>query len=117
MNAVTVFARSIYPLLVLAETDGVQALADVPIQANLGDVDLCGTAHAALGRPVAGMLRTPFFLLTQAKRGVEGASPAPRLYAEMLAAALSNAREINLTTATLYGCYTIADNWTFVRGR
>lgn len=115
VNETTVFARSIYPLLVLAETEGVQALADVGIRAQIGDVELAGTADGAMGRAVAGELRAPFLLLVEAKRGIEGASPVAQLYAEMFAAVLSNARELGLTASALYGCYTIADNWTFVQ--
>lgn len=115
VNEATVFARSIYPLLVLAETEGVQALADVGIRAQVGDVELAGTADGAMGRAIDGELRAPFLLLVEAKRGVEGASPVAQLYAEMFAAALTNARECGLATTTLYGCYTIADDWTFVQ--
>lgn len=115
VNETTVFARSIYPLLVLAETEGVQALADVGIRAQIGDVELAGMADGAMGRAVAGELRAPFLLLVEAKRGVEGVSPVAQLYAEMFAAALSNARESGRAGTTLYGCYTIADNWTFVQ--
>jgi hypothetical protein len=113
----TVFARSIYPLLVLAEAEGVQALADVTITAHLGDVELAGTADGALGRPVAGELQAPFLVLVEAKRGVEGRSPVAQLYGELFAAALVNALATGRPSQMLYGCYTVADNWTFVQLR
>jgi hypothetical protein len=117
VNERTVFARSIYPLLILAEAEGVQALADVSIVARVGEVELSGTADGALGRAIAGELRSPFLVLVEAKRGVEGRSPVPQLYAELLAAAWVNARETGQPNQRLYGVYTVADNWTFVEMR
>ena len=114
VNEATVFARSVYPLLVLAETEGVQALAGVALLAQIGDVELAGVADGALGRPVAGELRAPFLVVVEAKRGVEGVSPVAQLYAELLAAAGLNAREAQRPSQRLYGCYTVADSWTFV---
>lgn len=60
VNEATVFARSIYPLLALAEAEGVQALAGVPLSAQAGGFELAGIADGALGRAVAGELRAPF---------------------------------------------------------
>ena len=91
-----------------------QALADVAILAHLGDVELAGTADGALGRPIAGPLEAPFLLLVEAKRGVAGASPVAQLYGELFAAALTNAQALGRQSLGLYGCYTIADTWTFV---
>lgn len=115
VNERTVFARAIFPLLVLAEAEGVQALADVNLIARVGETELCGTADGALGRAVAGELRAPFLVVVEAKRGVEGTSPVPQLYGEMLAAAALNVQETGCASQALYGCYTVADNWTFVR--
>lgn len=117
VNEVTVFARSIYPLLVLAEAEGVQALAAVPLTARIGDVELAGIADGAMGRAVAGELRAPFLVLVEAKRGVEGTIPVAQLYAELLAAACLNAQDTGRSSQLLYGCYTVADNWTFVEMR
>ncbi|MFT3770783.1 MAG: hypothetical protein QM820_35620 [Minicystis sp.] len=115
VNEATVFARAIFPLLVLAEAEGVQALADVPLTARIGEVELAGTADGALGRPLAGELRAPFLVVVEAKRGVEAASPVAQLYGELLAAASINAQETGRPSQRIYGCYTVADNWTFVR--
>ncbi|MEZ4300106.1 MAG: hypothetical protein R3B70_34480 [Polyangiaceae bacterium] len=117
VNEATVFARAIYPLLVLAECPGVQALAAVPIAAQVGEVELAGTADGAMGRAVAGELRAPFLVLVEAKRGVEGTTPVPQLYGELLAAACLNAQETGRSSQVLYGCYTVADDWTFVEMR
>ncbi len=114
VNERTVFARAIYPLLVLAEAEGVQALADVPLFARIGDTELAGLADGALGRPVAGELRAPFLIVVEAKRGIEGTSPVPQLYGEMLAAACANAGETGRPEQRMYGAFTVADNWTFV---
>jgi hypothetical protein len=115
VNETTVFARAIFPLLVLAEVEGVQALADVPLKAHIGDVEIAGVADGALGRPFAGELLAPFMIMIEAKRGVEGTIPVLQLYGEMLAAACLNAIETGRPTQSIYGCYTVADDWTFVR--
>lgn len=114
VNEATVFARSVYPLLVLAEAEGVQALACVSLSARVGDFELVGTADGALGRPVAGELRAPFLVVVEAMRGVEGVSPVAQLYAELLAAARLNANERGGAEQKLFGAYTVADSWTFV---
>jgi hypothetical protein len=114
VNDATVFARSIYPLLVLAERDGAQALAGVSLAASVGDVELVGVADGAIGRPFAGEVKAPFLVVVEAKRGVEGINPVAQLYAELLTAALLNAQETGRASQRLYGCYTVADSWTFV---
>src|SRR5580700_832893 len=40
VNEATVWARAIFPLLALAETEGVEAQADVPLTARIGEVEL-----------------------------------------------------------------------------
>ncbi len=114
VNEATVFARSVYPMLVLAEAEGVQALAGVPLSAQVGDFELAGIADGALGRPHAGELRSPFLVVVEAKRGIDGVTPVAQLYAELLVAARLNAMETKRPSQHLFGCYTIADNWTFV---
>jgi hypothetical protein len=114
VNEATVFARSIFPLLVLAEVEGVQAMADVAMSAQIGEVELAGTADGAIGRPIAGEIHAPFLVVVEAKRGVESVSPVAQLYGELLAAARLNAKETGASAQRLYGCYTVADNWTFI---
>jgi hypothetical protein len=115
VNEATVWGRAIFPLLWLAEAKGVQVQAEVPLVARIGDVELAGCADGAFGTPFAGELRAPFLIVVEAKRGVEGYNPVLQLYGEILAAACLNAQESGRPTQRLYGCYTVGDNWTFVR--
>jgi hypothetical protein len=115
VNEATVWGRAIFPLLLLAEAEGVEAQADVPLVARVGEVELAGSADGAIGTPVAEKLRAPFLIVVEAKRGIEGQSPVLQLYGEMLAGACLNAHENGQPTQRMYGCYTVADDWTFVR--
>ncbi len=116
VNEATVWGRAIFPLLCLAEVEGVEAQADVPLTARLGEVELVGSADGAFGTPfVNGGLRAPFLIVVEAKKGVEGSSPVMQLYGEILAAAWLNLQESGRPAQRLYGCYTVADTWTFVR--
>jgi hypothetical protein len=115
VNEATVWARAIFPLLTLAETEGVEAQADVPLTARLGEVELTGNADGALGSPSDGDLDAPFLIVVEAKRGVEGHNPVTQLYAEMLAAACLNARAYGQSAQRIHGVYTIGATWTMVR--
>ena len=115
VNEATVWGRAIFPLLWLAETEGVVAQADVPLVARIGDVELAGSADGAFGTPIAGELSAPFLIVVEAKRGVEGYNPVMQLYGELLAAACLNARETGEVSQRIYGCFTVAATWTFVR--
>jgi hypothetical protein len=116
VNEATVWSRAIFPLLSLAETEDVVAQADVPLIARIGDVELAGSADGAFGTPVSGDLVAPFLIVVEAKRGVENARPVVQLYGEILAAAWLNARqEENRAAQRIWGMYTVADDWTFVR--
>jgi hypothetical protein len=88
----------------------------VPLSARLGDVELTGHADGALGSPSDGDLDTPFLIVVEAKRGVEGKSPVTQLYAELLAAALMNAQRDGRNHQRIHGAYTIGATWTLVRG-
>ena len=115
INEATVWSRAIYPLLSLAETDDLVAQSDVLLTARIGDVELAGSADGAFGTPVSGALEAPFLIVVEAKRGVEGTNPVAQLHGEILAAACLNARASGGAAQRLYGCFTVADNWTFVR--
>ena len=115
VNEATVWSRAIYPLLSLAETEDSVAQADVPLVGRIGDVELAGSADGALGTPASGDLDAPFLVVVEAKRGVEGSNPVVQLYGEMLAAACLNAKAGKQTALRIYGCFTVADDWTFVR--
>lgn len=115
VNEATVWSRAIFPLLCLAETERIVAQAEVPLSARIGEVELAGTADGAFGTPAAGELLAPFLIVIEAKRGVEASNPATQLYGEILAAACQNAKATARSSQRLYGCFTVADDWTFVR--
>lgn len=115
VNEATIWSRVIYPLLVLAERDGVQAWSQVPLAATVADTELQGVVDGAFGRPIAGVLETPWLLVVEAKRGVEGASPRVQLYGELLAAAALNHKRRPSAVHRLDGCTTVADTFTFLR--
>ncbi len=115
VNEATVWARVVYPLLVLAERDGVQAWSQVPLATTLADAELIGVVDGAFGRPVAGVLEAPWLLVVEAKRGVDATSPRVQLYGELLVSAALNHRRSPRAVHTLDGCTTVADTFTFVR--
>jgi len=109
--------RAIYPLLVLAESREVQAFAQVPLEARFARFELTGTLDGALATSLSGTVEAPFLVVVvEAKRGLEAVNPQWQLYGEMLAAMVANAGPSRASHAVMYGCYTISDTWTFVRG-
>ncbi|TVP68098.1 MAG: hypothetical protein EA342_07150 [Leptolyngbya sp. LCM1.Bin17] len=117
MNEATVWARAIYPLLMLAEQDVVRAWAQVPLRAAYPTFDISGVADGVLGKGLAGELEAPYLVVVEAKRGIEAQNPQYQLYGEMLAAAKMNWALDGQDTQIIFGCYTVADVWTFVRGQ
>lgn len=124
MNEATLWARAIYPLLVLAEQGYVQAWTGIPLKATYLTFQLEGEADGALAPAAAGKPQEPYLIVHEAKRGVNASDPQIQLYGEMLAAAWLNwkggANPQSGTTPTapqeIFGCYTVSENWTFVRG-
>lgn len=114
-NEATLWSRAIFPLLYLAETEHIVAQAEVALTARIADVELSGTADGAFGTPLSGELRAPFLIIVEAKRGVEAQNPVAQLYGEILAAGCLNHQENGRPEQRIYGCYTVGDNWTFVR--
>ena len=114
MNEATIWARAIYPLLMLAERNNIQAWAEVPLKAKFPHFELTGIVDGVLGKCVAGEISIPYLVVVEAKRGLEAKNPRFQLYGEMLAAAWSNWRESSQIKQQIFGCYTISDNWTFV---
>ena len=55
--------------------------------------------------------------MVETKRGVENANPIFQLYGQLLAAARINWENDGNDPQEIFGCYTIADSWTFVRGQ
>lgn len=117
MNEATVWARIIYPLLMLAEQDSIRAWAQVPLRAVYPSFELFGVADGVLGTGITGDLEAPYLVVVEAKRGIEAKNPQYQLYGEMLAAARMNWELDGHEPQTIFGCYTIADVWTFSRGQ
>jgi hypothetical protein len=115
-NEATVWARAIYPLLVLAEREGILAFSGVPLYASFDDVELRGEADGALAASVDEEPAAPYLVVIEAKRGVTATDPMPQLLGAMLCAARLNERS-GRPAEEIFGCYTIADIWTFVRCR
>jgi len=114
MNEATIWARAIYPLLMLAERGNIQAWAEVPLKAQFPHFELAGIVDGVLGKCVAGEISVPYLVVVEAKRGLEAKNPRFQLYGEMLAAAWSNWHKSPQAEQNIFGCYTISDNWTFV---
>lgn len=116
MNEATIWARAIYPLLMLAERGPIQAWAQTPLRAAYPRFELEGTVDGVLGNCVSGTIETPYLIVVEAKRGLEAQNPQAQLYGEMLAAARLNQQESGQAEQEIFGCYTISDTWTFVYG-
>ena len=116
MNEATLWARAIYPMLVLAEREHIQAWSGVPLKATYLTFELEGEVDGVLAPALGGRIRPPYLIVHEAKRGINAPDPQFQLYGEMLAAAWLNWK-INPTAAQeIFGCYTVNDSWAFVRG-
>jgi hypothetical protein len=116
LNEATIWSRAIYPLLLLAERDNIRAWAEVTLSAQFSAFDISGIADGAIGQSIAGRLISPYLVVVETKRGIEGADPIPQLYGQLLAAAYLNWKADAQDPQEIFGCYTIADSWTFLRG-
>ena len=116
MNEATIWSRAIYPLLLLAETKAVQAWAQVSLRAAYPQFTIEGIADGVLGNAMSGIIDAPYFIVVEAKRGLEAQNPQFQLYGSLLAIAWLNQQLTPRAEQEVYGCYTIGDNWTFVRG-
>ena len=116
MNESTIWVRAIYPLLRLAEHGHIQAWSGVPLKARYPAFELEGEADGALAPSVGGRIQPPYLVVHEAKRGINAPNPQFQLYGEMLAAAWLNWKKDTNVEQTIFGCYTIADDWTFVLG-
>jgi hypothetical protein len=116
MNEATIWARAIYPLLMLAEQRPIQAWSQVPLRAQYPHIELQGIVDGVLGRGITNIAGTTYYLLiVEAKRGLESQDPRLALYGQLLAAARLNWESTRQDTQALYGCYTIVDTWKFFR--
>jgi hypothetical protein len=117
MNEATVWSKAIYPLLSLAAQKSIQTWMQVPLYAQYAKFELEGIADSVLGKVVAGRVKYPYLVIVETKRGVESKNPVFQLYAQLLAAARLNWEHDHLSPQEIFGCYTIADIWTLVRGQ
>jgi hypothetical protein len=116
VNEATIWARAIYPLLVLAERGAIRAWSMVSLTATFAEVELRGEADGALAASIDEEVGMPYLVVIEAKRGIAGTDPMPQLLGAMLCSARLN--EVGGHPAPeIFGCYTIADVWTFVHGR
>lgn len=121
LNEATLWSRAIYPLLLIAEKTGIRAWSEVPLSATYSQFEVDGIADGVIGYSVAGRLETPYLVVVETKRGIENQNPIFQLYAQLLAAARLNWEDDsrnkmgNSAVQEVFGCYTIADSWTFVR--
>ena len=125
MNEATLWARAIYPLLVLAEQTYIQAWAGITLKATYPNFQLEGEADGALAPAAGGKPQQPYLIVHEAKRGVHAPDPQIQLYGEMLAAAWLNwngethsqqPKTASIDSQEIFGCYTVSESWTFVRG-
>ena len=116
LNEATLWGRAIYPMLRLAEQGHIRAWANVPLKATYPTFTLEGEADGALAPSVGGRIQPPYLVVHEAKRGVNAPNPQFQLYGEMLAAAWLNYETDAKEAHRIFGCYTIVDDWTFVRG-
>lgn len=114
-NEATLWSLAIYPLLLLAEHDDIQAWAEVSLHAQYSQFEIDGIADGVLGKTVTGSLETPYLVVVETKRGVEAQPPLFQLYGQLLAAAHLNWQNHPRSPQEIFGCYTVADIWTFVR--
>ncbi len=116
MNEATLWARAIYPMLMLAERGNVQAWSSVPLKAIYPMFTLEGDADGALAPAIGGRIQPPYLIVHEAKRGLHAPDPLYQLCGEMLAAARLNWEKNPNPEQEIFGCYTVNDSWVFVRG-
>ncbi len=116
VNEATIWARAIYPLLALAERDNIRAFSAVPLSATFPWGELRGEVDGALAHmDIEASAAAPYFVVVEAKRGVEGHDAIAQLLGGILCAASRNHKHDNRDEHVLYGVYTIADVWTFIQ--
>jgi hypothetical protein len=116
VNEATIWARAIYPLLALAERDDIRAWSLIPLAAQFEDVELRGEVDGALAGSIDEEVGLPYVVVVEAKRGIGATDPVAQLLGTMLCAARLN-QQSGRGGREIYGCYTVADVWTFLRGQ
>jgi hypothetical protein len=116
VNEATIWARAIYPLLMLAERGTIRAWSEVPLGGTFGDVWIHGEADGALAGDLDGESGPPYVVVVGARRGAPDTDSMARLLGAMLCAARMNERGGH-GGDEVFGVHTDVDVWTFVRGR
>lgn len=118
-NEATLWARAIYPMLVLAEEERVRAWSQVTVRGTLGAVELVGVIDGVLAREgvVGGQATTPFLLVVETKRGIDATDPRPQLLAALLASVEAERARGDAAGEPIerFGCFTVGDTWKFLR--
>jgi hypothetical protein len=115
-NEATVWGKAVYPLLILSETETNYAWAEFPVKALFKKCLFEGIIDGVVGEGDSGQPTSPHLIVVEGKKGLEGKDPLYQLYGAMLAVAKLNFDDIKQDKQTIYGCYTISDSWTFLRG-
>lgn len=118
LNPPTRWARTIYPLLFMAERDDVIASAETIMVAQYPTFELHGVIEGMLshdrygdGHPTA-----PYHLIVMpAKRGLDRRKLPESLMLQLLAAARLNWEHSKHEPQQVFGCYIIGSGWNFVR--
>lgn len=113
-NEATLWARAIYPLLALAERGEIRAFSQVSLAATVGDVELRGDTDGVLARNVEEEAGQPYLVVVEAKRGVAATDPMGQLFGALICGARLSEQD-GQPASEIFGCYTIADVWTFLR--
>ena len=116
LNEATVWGKAVYPLLLMIESKAIKSWADVPLSAVFSLFSLEGIADGLISKDVLGVPQTPYLVVVEAKKAIDAKDPLFQLYGAMLAAAKLNWDDNQIEPQIIYGCYTIADSWTFLRG-
>jgi hypothetical protein len=61
-NEATIWARAIYPLLLMAEQSNIQVWAEVALRGEYAQFEIEGIADGVMGRSVVGRITTPYLL-------------------------------------------------------
>lgn len=118
VNEATIWARAIYPMLALAERDNIRAFSAVPMSGKFSWGEFRGEVDGVLAKMgIEAEAGPPYFVVVEAKRGVEGHDPIAQLLGGLLCAASYDHKQENRAEQLLYGVYTIADVWTFIQVR
>jgi hypothetical protein len=109
LNEATLWCRTHFPLLMLAEGQGVVAWAQAPVTAAMRVFTLEGVVDGVLARG-SDAPGAPALVVVQGKRG---GSPKLQLCAALLAAAYAQSGPTTSPVVS-HGVFTVANIWTFV---